>query len=823
MLEVTVCLDQEKNIRGDEEMPIKKKKVFGGLTSFLASVFAISPGFAQDQQASGASVLDEIVVTARKRGEERLQDIPATISVFSEDILQKMGVSDFEDFAYQVPGLTFSDRGPGEKRYIVRGVQSAGQQQVAVYYDEVPLPGVQDSVSNSGSQTTDLKIYDMARVEVLKGPQGTAFGANSQTGTLRFITNKPKLDEFEGSIRGDVSGTSSASGENWSLSGMINVPIIADKLGVRLVAYDGRDIGYVDNTRLNLVDINEVETWGIRGLARWEPTEKLSFDFMVWVQRRDTGGRFDYMPFNTIFDDSLTREQKVALSSDQGGRDSVAEFTQFPTGKFMVGDYPQTPTPDDQDIYSITMNWELPWANLTATGSYYERELVLISDSSFILPTFGIRPATPTDPGVRPDLFPAGADQTQSLEQTAVEVRLNSTHGGPLQWLFGTFWRERPSKFRSYIPVIDPVTGLPFDPGVAPGEIQPPNVGAGIEDCLPCVFARINNREIDEIAVFGELSYDITSKLEATIGLRWFDVEQTDFGITVFPFALFPPSPPISDTREFSEDAVIKKFQLSFKPNDDLIVYALASQGFRLGGTNQQGIVAVPPFYGADDIWNIEGGLKSQWFDNRVVVNAAVFHIIWDNLQVEGRDPLDAFGFIGNAGEAEVTGLEVEVFASPNENWDFSFGSSWLPRHELTEDQITSEVVAPGRKGDDIPRIPTLTANAMAQYSFPLQMGSGWLRGEVSHRSGSSTDFRPFEVLGGDSVNSSSQREQRDFQIVNLRAGLRSDALEAELTLFVENVFDEEGDVFIRAQSGHPTRKITNRPRTFGIQINKHF
>ena len=276
------------------------KYFHSSLTFIVITTFTLIPSFAFAQAAeedalatqrdTSESALDEIIVTARKRGEERLQEIPATISVFGADLLQRLGVSDFADFAYQVPGLTFNDVGPGQKRYILRGVQSPGQQQVAVYFDEVPLPGIQQEASDSGSQTTDLKLYDLARVEVLKGPQGTAFGANSQTGTVRIISNKPNLDKLEGSVRGDLSDTDSASGQNWGVFGMVNVPIINGKLGVRVVAYKDDDSGYIDNVRLNLEDINDVETWGVRGLVRWEPTENLSFDLLAWVQERDTGG-----------------------------------------------------------------------------------------------------------------------------------------------------------------------------------------------------------------------------------------------------------------------------------------------------------------------------------------------------------------------------------------------------------------------------------------------------------------------------------------------------------------------------------------------------
>lgn len=809
---------------------ILHRTLFIAITSALAC--SASPlAFAQQGEAEadrfGGGALEEVVVTARKRGEESLQDIPASITALSEEMLENMGASDFEDFAYQVPGLTFNEGGPGEKRYIIRGIQSAGQQQVAVYYDEVPLPGIQSASSDSGSQTTDLKVYDVARVEVLRGPQGTTFGANSQSGTVRFITNKPVLNEFEASVRAEYSVTQ-GGGDNWGGFAMMNLPLVQDQLAFRLVAYSTDDSGYIDNVRLNMDDINWNETVGARGILRWQPSDTVTLDAMIWHQDRDNGGDLRYHPYDTIFNDSLTLAEKVALSSDQGGRDNVSELAQFQTGDFDVGDYTQTPKPDVQTIYSLTMDWELPFANLTAAASHYDRDFKFKFDSSWILFFLGIRPATPDDPGLRPDLFPALTDQRQSLEQNAFELRLNSTGDGPLQWLVGGFWRDRESEFQSFVPVTDPITGLPFDPGVAPGAILPPTPGAGIEGCLPCVFARTASKDIEEIAFFGEVTYAFNDWLEGTVGLRWFEVDQTDVGQTVFPFALFPPNPSLPREQNVTEDRTITKFQLAASPTDDVTVYALASQGYRLGGTNNQGVVAIPPLFESDELWNYELGLKSRLFDNRAIFNAAVFHIVWDNLQVSGQDPTGAFGFVGNAGKAEVTGVEAELFASPTENWDLTFGLSWLPKKELTEDQVSDEIVAPGKAGDEIPRIPEWTANATAQYNFPLPVSGsdawwGFLRGEFAYKDGSSTELRPFEISPTGQVSSPNQRDQRSYEIVNLRFGVHAEAWDADIILFAENVFNVAGDVFISAANGQPTNKITNRPRTIGLQFNKRF
>ncbi len=178
---------------------------------------AVQAAATNGEAAENEGMMEEIIVTSRKMGAESLQDIPAAISALDRKALDEGMVVDFEDFARQVPGLTFQDTAPGEKRYVIRGITSAGQQQVAVYYDEVPLPGVQSSTSNSGSQTTDLKLYDMERVEVLRGPQGTVFGANSQGGTVRFITTQPKLDTWEAYVSGEMSQTDPSSDQQLEL------------------------------------------------------------------------------------------------------------------------------------------------------------------------------------------------------------------------------------------------------------------------------------------------------------------------------------------------------------------------------------------------------------------------------------------------------------------------------------------------------------------------------------------------------------------------------------------------------------------------------
>lgn len=813
---------------------------------------AAGPTVAQDDGADDVTV-EEITVTSRKLGAESLQDIPGAISALDSTALQDMMVGDFADFARQVPGLTFLNSAPGQKRYVVRGIQSAGQQQVAVYYDEVPLPGVQDSSSNSGSQTTDLKLYDMERVEVLRGPQGTVFGANSQGGTVRFITAQPVLGEFESYVSAELSRTSPSGSNNSNFQAVANLPI-TDNFAARVLVYDGEDAGYIDNNRcratnpaedprlastalscLSLQDSNWAETTGLRTNFLWEVSDTARIRGQFWWQDRQTGGDSRYHPFDAY------NSNPTHPAYDGNADTNVQPFTYFQEGKFRSGDYTQTPKPDEQRIYSLTGEFELPFANLTATASRYERDFEFKFDSTWII-LYLLRndfeaglPACLTatqeaDGGVdclRADLLFALTDQEQALEQNAFEFRFNSKDSdAPIQWVAGGFYRKRESTFHSYVPVVD-VNGLTFSPPQAP-TLPPPNkIGAGIPDCHPCVFARTDNKDIEEMAIFGEIDWAITDSLNLNVGARWFDVEQLEEGYTNFQFAAFAPNPPDATTptgasppsfNNLDDNEVPWKVALAWQATDDVTVYGLRADGYRLGGTNNRGIgaIEIPESYLADELVNYEFGVKTVFGGGRSTFNASVFFMEWDNLQVGGQDVTGAFGFIGNAGTAEVEGIELDVSSWIGDNLHVTGHITYLSKKELTEDQVTTTFVANGVKGDEIPNVPELTAGFTAQYRYelPVPDWQGSVRLEGSYTDDSFTEL---------SRSSPNNRFKDSYSIFNARANFRNNDLDLDLMLFVENIFDEDGDVALGTANGQPSYKVTNRPLTVGVRVTKGF
>ena len=817
-------------------------------TIALALLGASGPSMAQDSGSDDA--IEEIIVTSRKMGAERLQDIPAAISALDRKALEEMMVVDFEDFAHHVPGLTFLDNSPGERRYVVRGVQSAGQQQVAVYYDDVPLPGVQSSTSNSGSQTTDLKLYDMERVEVLRGPQGTVFGANSQGGTVRFITTQPVLGEWESYVSAELSQTKPSADNNWNIQAVANLPL-SDNIAARVLIYDGEDAGYIDNTRcratnpaedprspdtalscLDQQDYNWTETSGIRTNLLWEATDTARIKAQFWWQDRQTGGDSRYHPFDA-FNPNPTEKAYA------GNADSVAGFAFFQHGKFKSGDFALTPKPDEQLLYSLTGEFELPFANVTATASHYERDFKFKFDSTWII-TFllqnGIEsglPACSVDPNnaagcLRADLLFALTDQRQDLDQDAFEIRLNSKDSdSPIKWVVGAFFRNRASTFQSFVPVVN-TEGVLFNPPV-PATLPPGNeIGAGIPGCHPCVFARTDNKDIDEKAIFGEVNWAISDTIDLNFGARWFEVEQKETGQLHFDFSAFAPNPPdpttptgasVPSINNLSDDEVPWKVAIGWHPSDALTVYGVRSNGFRLGGTNNRGIgnIVIPEEFAADELTNWEAGIKSQLVGGQLAFNASIFFMEWENLQVAGQDATGAFGFIGNAGSAEVQGFELELGGALSANFSVTGQLTFLNKAELTEDQVTTTFQANGLKGDQLPRIPEMTAAFTAQYNFQLPV-AGW-DGSIRVE-GNYTDESETALNASDPTN----RFQDSYSIFNARATFRNEEMDLDIGLFVENVFNEDGDVFLDGGGGgQPTSKVTNRPLTVGVRVTKGF
>ncbi len=654
-------------------------------TKMLATSFAFMAGAASAQNAPPAKdgtsfEIEEIVVTALKY-ETVLQQTPLAITVVSGETLEKRGIDNVTDLLRSTPGLAVLDQGAGQRRLIVRGVQSAGEAQTGLYYDETPIPGAPSTTNDAGQRMPDARLLDVERIEVLRGPQGTLYGAGSMGGTVRALFNKP-TSAFETQLS---AGTrTSEEGElGYEASAMVNVPLVSDTLALRAVGYHVDRGGYIDNLTLGRDDVDDDEISGGRLLVRYSPTDNLTIDGAVHVQRED-----------------------ALVSVWELGADDYQ--TRVPTQQ-LVG--------DDFELYSLTLKWDLGFATLTGVSSQFNRDLLATIDVTRFL--------TGLSPVLGALFAPAVLSQPQDIEDRSHELRLSSGDQGRLVWTVGAFFEQRDAFTLTRQLKANPATGLPLDPAQV-------HIERKIDDSL------------EQRAAFGEITYRFTDSLALTLGGRYFDYDKSAVTETTVGFAPLKVNVAPPTLFESDEDGFVSKVGVSYRAAERVLIYAQANEGFRPGGANQVvGLAAELTPYEADSLWNYELGLKSNWFGDRVSLNLAAFRIDWDNMQVTGTTPDGAFRFISNAGEAQIDGVELEALALVSPAFQVSLAAAYTDA-KLAEDQVSADVLAAGREGDRIPNVPRFSASLAAEYQRALGATlQGSVRADVSYVGSSFSELRP--------------------------------------------------------------------------------
>lgn len=710
---------------------------------------APQPAAAAERAArrSDLETLEEVVVTANKRSEVSAQSLPVTITALSGDHLAEAGATTFADWSHSVPGLVFQDQGPGDKRYIIRGIQSIGAPTVGVYLDNAVISG-SNGEDDGGGKNVDIRLHDIERIEVLRGPQGTLYGTGSLSGTIRVITKQPKLDRFEGEVGAELSDTSRGS-ENYNFDGMVNVPIVPDKFGIRAVGWYVNDSGFIDNIRLGNTGINTEETTGGRLSVALAATDRLKLSGSVLYQDQNVGGKSFYFPSE---------------------------------GDLRNSEYTLGPRTDRATISQLDLNYRFDSGSLDVSSAYFDRFVYFRFDSTPILIFFGV-----------PDL-PAVTLQPEDSSIWTNEARFSSDLSGPFQFVVGTLHQRLTRSFTSSVVTVD---------------------GDGrATQTEPNIFGRTSAKQVEQEAVFGEATYDFTSQWSLTGGLRWFRSEEHANSQNVFPFFGGPPEEP--RVSRMSEHKVTPKVSLSFRANQDVLLYALAAQGFRQGGTNDAGfgsLIVVPEGFESDSLWNYEVGLKSAWLDRRMLLNLTVYAIRWSDIQTKNRTPDLGFPYIGNAGKASSDGIEIELTALPMRGLELRASVAYQ-NARLTQDQpLAATDTDAGRDGDRIPNTPRLTANGSAQYTWPLTPQlDGVVRGEVSYIGASQTYF---------SARSDFFQELAPYALADFRAGVQGENWNA--TLFVKNAFDRRAEIDKLFQTDSPLSVFTVRPRTVGVSVGYRF
>ncbi len=784
----------------------------------------------QDASAAPADVDGDIVVTALRRN-TRIQDTPIAISAVSGDALQAAGTTSFTDLSRYAPSLRIVDGGPGSRRVLIRGITSAGEPTVGVYYDETPVSGSVGTTSDSGGSTPDFRLFDVQRAEVLRGPQGTLFGSGSMGGTLRIIFEKPKADRIEAAFSGNASVIENNS-PGFSMDGMINLPIVKDKIALRLVGNYNQFAGYVDNIILtgdpnaanvtdtsadprylrNRKDINDGESYGGRAMLRITPNEDLTIDLSAFYEKVDAP-----IP---LWRPDFSKANGLAFASNMHA-DNINE--------------------DENRIYNATARYDFGGFSVTGVTSYFDRDFVRTYDVS---DTFNGRVGTAqtadgryvnvlnsaaTSAGCRRyqlgitaasnttqctaaqntqyfnDTVPLQSSalyQPQSLTNWVHELRFNSTNDSPFQWTVGGFIENRDTEVRSTLLVASPETGAVL----------------GLSTPGALAYDRTINDTLKQKAAYVELSYKLFDQLTLTAGTRYFDFERTVGGrIDVGQIHYSSRITPYTESA-YKEDGFIYKANLSWQPSTRLLFYAQAAQGFRPGGVNQViGLPAERAGYTSDSLWNYELGAKTT-LGRGIYLNLAGYRIDWDNLQVSARTAGtgSVFGLIANAGAARVWGAEAELSAKLFDGFSVS-GALGYTDAKLSEDQVSDFVVATGQRGDRIPNVPKITASISADYKRPVTATlTAIARADASHVGAFYSTLSPTDIY---------RRRVPSHELVNMRVGIEGTESDWGVYLFANNVFDDTAinQLNSSANFGGFTNAISTAPRTYGLNLTRRF
>lgn len=783
---------------------VRSRKVGAYSAALLASTMMTGLAHAQSQ-ADPNTALEQVVVTAQKRS-ENLQDVPVSIQALGGEKLEQLQVGAFVDYVKYLPSVSFTTSGPGFGQVYMRGVASGGDgnhsgslPSVGVYLDEQPVTTIQGAL--------DIHVYDIARVEALAGPQGTLYGASSQAGTLRIITNKPTSTGFKAGV--DVEANKvDGGGTGHTLEGFVNVPL-SDKIAVRLVGWDVRDGGYIDNvagTRTytrgdtdpsNDVTINnrnrveknynDVYTQGGRAALRIELDDNWVVTPQVMGQVQKVGGLFAYDP-------------KV-------GDLKVTHF------------YPES-SKDKWVQAAMTIEGQIANLDVTYSGSYLKRTTETNSDYtdySYFYDQVGYGFYWTDNAGnlVNPSQYIQGQDR---YRKESHEIRIASPQDQKLRFVAGGFYqKQKHNIFQNYR-----IDGLGSDLSV------PGYVGT--------IWLTKQNRVDRDKAVFGQVEYDITDKLMLTAGIRFFKAHNTLVGFygygagygstgerACFKAAVVPGSPCTNLDKGVKESGNVPKVTLTYKIDDDKLVYATYSKGFRPGGINRRS--TLPP-YQADYLKNYEAGWKTTWFNNSFRWNGAVFMEDWKNFQfsILGANGLTE---IKNANQARIKGVESDITWVPVRGLtinasgaytDAKLSANYCGFTDSSGNPITQCASPQAPDGTVLPVTPKYKANLTARYAFSLGDWDAFAQGSVVGQTSNWTDLRlkEREIIG----------KQKGYTTVDLSTGVDKDGL--SLSVYLKNVFDKRASLNRYAECaesvcGTQYYIVPNQPRTIGVKLGKTF
>jgi outer membrane receptor protein involved in Fe transport len=747
------------------------------------------------QIAPPSEELQEIVVTAEKR-ESTVQKTPISITAISGTDLQAHGLSDMTSVAQQVPGVSFKTSGPGQTEFEMRGLTSTGGESptVGFYLDDAVLTPA--AMAQNGKTVIDPSLFDLNRVEVLRGPQGTLYGAGSMGGTIKLVTNQPDPKAFDANVEVIGSDTTNGGGFNHTENVMLNIPLMQDVAALRLVGTDKYIDGWIDRKVVTPFP-PEVNGSTARGDVAGAPVQA---DFNHSNTEHLQAGRATLLIQPTDRLSVTLGFMHQSLTQDGPSTIDSPPLTETHYQPFDVSE----PFEDKFDLYTLTGKYNFDSFQLVSASAYWDRQQNQTQDISeamqdYIGGFFGPPAAFPYSPTQTvteggATFFGLGAGsitEDDYTRQFSEELRLASTGPGPLQWLVGGYYSSfgATSHVFSFYP--DTNDGFNADFGTT-----------NLAD---------NHRkvDIDQYAAFGEVSYMLPDNLKASLGARYYQYHSNSV-TSVSGVSANGTSNPLFGLAQNS--GVTPKLDLAYIPDDNTTIYGTVSKGFRPGGPNSP--IPVPPCasaaptqFGPDSVWNYELGEKLRFFDSRVSVNGAVYYEDWTNVQQEVA-PSCGFKFTANAGKAKVYGAELELAVvlmpglvlSQNAGYTHATNSTTLP---------AAGVVAGQRLLD----VPEVTANTALSYKQPLMNDLNF----VSRLTNS--------YVSGIQDITFTRNSLPAYDLVGLRAGVEAGRWSA--VLFADNLTNKMALLSdtgaLSANISILNRVATNQPRTIGVDLNFKF
>jgi iron complex outermembrane recepter protein len=755
---------------GYEAMRIQKLSALTLLATVTSSgVWAAEPAATDERRR-----LEEVVVTATKR-ETNLQETAAAVSVMSSDAIEKRHLVGMDDYLAALPSVSYQDRGAGSNTITIRGIALGSQldanSPVGSYFGEVPVTGLGPQVNGNQAGNADIKLVDVQRVEVLRGPQGTLYGSGTMGGTLRIIPKAPNLQQTEGSIATEYSLTGRNGGQNYMAQAVVNAPLVQDKFAVRMAAYRYDNEGYIDNVAVSNPDsqvtaaVNagafaqnrkhvggDVYT-GARVTALWQPTSELSATLMYATQKIEQDG------FREVETDLPGKYQQTRVKVGEMGLDD--EYVDM-----------------ELNITNLVLQYDLGWGSVLNSSSLIKSEAASDLELSFLGAPF----------------VGSGSYNENEKEVTVNELRFTSDFAGPFQVLAGAYYEDR---------TVD------VDVAIRWNGRPPAPAGAFFSQ------SQIRNKQ-KQVAGFGELSYHPFEPLTLTAGVRYFKFDQS------VPISRTLGTPSSTEGRKASVDGDNLKFNVSYKFSDQLFAYAQWSQGFREPRFQGQ----IIPEYDADNdgliefrdgierrvtegllepdsVDNYEAGIKFSSGNGRFKGSLTGFLIDWEGIPVVPS--LTAFqgaALYFNAGEARSQGVEFEATTEVIDDLIFELSASWV---DATLSEASEGL---GDKGDRLPGSAEYNLKAALEKRFDIAGRESFVRADYTYISEYYSLFQETGTPAG------------DYSLIDLSAGVAINNV--NVGLFVKNAANADDftwvDNVFAAQ-----RAYRLRPRTVGFNVGVNF